>query len=68
MERQTAADFDQELLDIYDEYVHGQTDRRGHRSGRQGSRVPLEREREEFSNRGRGSALTAAWRNSSVCC
>jgi len=29
MERQTAADFDQELLDIYDEYVHGQTDRRG---------------------------------------
>ena len=29
MERLTASDFDQELLDIYDEYVHGQTDRRG---------------------------------------
>ena len=29
MERLTSADFDQELLDLYDEYVHGQTDRRG---------------------------------------
>ena len=29
MERLTASDFDQELLEIYDEYVHGQTDRRG---------------------------------------
>jgi len=29
MERQTSADFDQEVLDLYDEYVHGQTDRRG---------------------------------------
>jgi carboxymethylenebutenolidase len=29
MKRLTASDFDQELLDIYDEYVHGQTDRRG---------------------------------------
>ena len=29
MKRQTASDFDQGLLDIYDEYVHGQTDRRG---------------------------------------
>lgn len=29
MERLTSSDFDQELLDIYDEYVHGQTDRRG---------------------------------------
>ena len=28
MKRQTASDFDQELLDIYDEYVHGQIDRR----------------------------------------
>jgi len=26
--RQTAADFRQEVLDIYDEYVNGQTDRR----------------------------------------
>ena len=25
----SATDFDQELLDLYDEYVHGQTDRRG---------------------------------------
>jgi len=25
---QTAADFRQEVLDIYDEYVNGQTDRR----------------------------------------
>ena len=29
MKRLTTSDFDQELLDIYDEYVHGQTDRRG---------------------------------------
>jgi len=29
MERKTANQFDQELLDLYDEYVHGQTDRRG---------------------------------------
>jgi len=29
MERLTASDFDQEVLDLYDEYVHGQTDRRG---------------------------------------
>lgn len=28
MERQTAAQFDQELLDLYDGYVHGQIDRR----------------------------------------
>ncbi len=29
MKRQTAADFDQELLNLYDEYVHGRVDRRG---------------------------------------
>lgn len=29
MKRKTASDFDQELLDIYDEYVHGHIDRRG---------------------------------------
>ncbi len=29
MKRLTAKDFDQELLDIYDYYVHGQIDRRG---------------------------------------
>ncbi|MFN0125864.1 MAG: YghX family hydrolase [Verrucomicrobiales bacterium] len=28
MNRQTAADFDQELLDLYDEYVHGKVTRR----------------------------------------
>src|SRR5690606_15839737 len=28
MERKTANDFDQELLDLYDHYVHGQVDRR----------------------------------------
>lgn len=28
MERKTAADFDQELLDLYDEYVHGKVTRR----------------------------------------
>jgi carboxymethylenebutenolidase len=28
MKRQTAADFDQELLDLYDEYVHGKVTRR----------------------------------------
>lgn len=28
MERKTAADFDQELLDLYDYYVHGRLDRR----------------------------------------
>ncbi|TLD68896.1 dienelactone hydrolase family protein [Phragmitibacter flavus] len=27
--RQTAADFDQDLLNLYDEYVHGRVDRRG---------------------------------------
>jgi carboxymethylenebutenolidase len=29
MKRKTAADFDQELLDLYDEYAHGRVDRRG---------------------------------------
>lgn len=29
MKRHTARDFDQELLDLYDYYVHGQIDRRG---------------------------------------
>lgn len=29
MERKTAADFDQELLDLFDAYVHGAIDRRG---------------------------------------
>ncbi len=29
MDRKTAADFPQELLNLYDEYVHGQVDRRG---------------------------------------
>src|SRR5688572_13571931 len=29
MNRRTAQEFDQELLDIYDYYVHGQIDRRG---------------------------------------
>ena len=29
MERKTAKEFDQELLDLYDYYVHGQIDRRG---------------------------------------
>jgi carboxymethylenebutenolidase len=29
MERKKAGDFDQELLDIFDEYVHGHIDRRG---------------------------------------
>jgi carboxymethylenebutenolidase len=29
MERKTAKDFDQELLDIFDQYVHGGIDRRG---------------------------------------
>lgn len=29
MKRQTAADFDQDLLNLYDEYVHGRVDRRG---------------------------------------
>ena len=28
MERKTASDFDQELLDLYDYYVHGRLDRR----------------------------------------
>lgn len=28
MDRQTAADFDQDLLNLYDEYVHGRLDRR----------------------------------------
>ena len=28
MERKTAQEFDQELLDLYDYYVHGQIDRR----------------------------------------
>src|SRR5262245_13891232 len=29
MERKTAKDFDQELLDLFDQYVHGGIDRRG---------------------------------------
>ena len=29
MERKTASDFDQELLNLFDEYVHGGVDRRG---------------------------------------
>lgn len=29
MKRQTAADFDQDLLNLYDEYVHGRINRRG---------------------------------------
>ena len=29
MKRQTASDFDREILDLYDEYVHGHIDRRG---------------------------------------
>lgn len=29
MERQKASDFDQELLNLFDQYVHGQIDRRG---------------------------------------
>ena len=29
MERQNASDFDQELLDLFDQYVHGALDRRG---------------------------------------
>lgn len=29
MERKTAQDFDQELLDLFDQYVHGAVDRRG---------------------------------------
>lgn len=29
MKRQTSADFDQDLLNLYDEYVHGRIDRRG---------------------------------------
>jgi carboxymethylenebutenolidase len=29
MERKKASDFDQELLDLFDQYVHGQIDRRG---------------------------------------
>ena len=29
MERRTASEFDQELLDLFDEYVHGDIDRRG---------------------------------------
>lgn len=29
MNRQTASDFDQDLLNLYDEYVHGRVDRRG---------------------------------------
>jgi hypothetical protein len=29
MERKTAADFDQELLNLFDKYVHGDIDRRG---------------------------------------
>src|SRR5918995_3626399 len=29
MERKTAKDFDQELLDLFDQYVHGNIDRRG---------------------------------------
>lgn len=29
MDRKKASDFDQELLTLFDEYVHGLTDRRG---------------------------------------
>ena len=29
MDRKTAADFDQELLNLFDKYVHGDIDRRG---------------------------------------
>ena len=29
VERKTAADFDQGLLDLFDKYVHGDVDRRG---------------------------------------
>jgi carboxymethylenebutenolidase len=29
MERQTSADFDQDLLNLYDDYAHGRVDRRG---------------------------------------
>ena len=29
MERKKASDFDQELLNLFDQYVHGQIDRRG---------------------------------------
>jgi carboxymethylenebutenolidase len=29
MERKRASDFDQELLNLFDEYVHGLVDRRG---------------------------------------
>ncbi len=33
MKRKQAADFDQELLDLYDDYAHGRTDRRGFLQG-----------------------------------
>jgi carboxymethylenebutenolidase len=33
MQRKTAADFDQELLDLFDKYVHGAIDRRGFLDG-----------------------------------
>src|SRR5262245_3123072 len=33
MERRTASDFDQELLDLFDKYVHGAIDRRGFLDG-----------------------------------
>jgi carboxymethylenebutenolidase len=33
MERKTASDFDQELLDLFDKYVHGAIDRRGFLDG-----------------------------------
>jgi carboxymethylenebutenolidase len=29
MNRKTSADFDQNILNLYDEYVHGRIDRRG---------------------------------------
>ena len=29
MERKTAGDFDQELLNLFDQYAHGDIDRRG---------------------------------------
>ena len=29
MKRQTASEFEQELLDLYDDYAHGRVDRRG---------------------------------------
>ncbi|MGH9371472.1 MAG: dienelactone hydrolase family protein, partial [Vicinamibacterales bacterium] len=33
MDRKTASDFDQELLNLFDKYVHGAIDRRGFLDG-----------------------------------